>query len=349
MPSSMDSPPLSTGRKVLFGATYLLVLLVIFIAAAEIILRAKGLTPEQSHRIEIRIHPGGRLIARHPSLGFTHVPGSHTIELPTGLRFRMTILPNGLRITRPLESYAVADNREKIWIFGCSYTEGWSLNDDETYAWLIQQRYPQYEVVNFGVGGYGTVHSLLQFREALKTATPKVVVLAYADFHDERNTLSRSHREAIRADSELGPLQHPYAWLDEHDGLQIGYTSAEYFAFPLERQSALAEFLDDQIGIIDTRIRRSDVVSKELIGQMGQLAKSHGVELILANIDRGPAGRRMLRQARTAGIQAVDISVNRQDPRNTNLPHDAHPSALANRKYADRLDKLLRARLANRP
>jgi hypothetical protein len=57
----------------------------------------------------------------------------------------------------------------------------------------------------------------------------------------------------------------------------------------------------------------------------------------------------MLRQARTAGIQAVDISVNRQDPRNTNLPHDAHPSALANRKYADRLDKLLRARLANRP
>lgn len=349
MASSTDSRPLSTGRKVLFGTTYLLVLLVVFIAAAEVILRAKGLTPEQSHRIDIRIHPGGRLIARHPSLGFTHVPGSHVIELPSGLRFRFTIQPNGLRITRPLESYTVPDTREKIWIFGCSYTEGWSLNDDETYPWLIQQRFPQYEVVNFGVGGYGTVHSLLQFREALRTATPKVVVLAYADFHDERNTLSRSHREAIRADNELGPLQHPYAWLGADDRLQIGHSTADYHAFPLERRSSLAQFLDMQIDRLDTRIRRSDVVSQKLIAEMARLAKSHGAEFILANIDRGRDGRRMLMHAQSLGIPTVDISVNRSDPRNTNLPHDAHPSALANRKFADRLDQYLRTRLANQP
>lgn len=349
MSSSASSPPLSTGRKLLFGTTYLAVLLVVFLAAAEIILRAKGLMPEQSHRIDIRIHPGGRLIARHPRLGFTHVSGSHVVELPSGFRFRFTILPNGLRITRPLESYATADTREKIWIFGCSFTEGWSLNDDETYPWLLQQRYPRYEVVNFGVGGYGTVHSLLQFREALETTTPKLVVLAFADFHEERNTLARSHREAIRTDNDLGPLQHPYAWLDANDRLEIGYSTADYHAFPLERRSALAQFVDTQINRLDTRIRRSDAVSRKLIVEMARLAKSHGVVFVLANIDRGLEGRRMLMFAESVGIPTVDISVNRGDLHNTNLPHDAHPSALANRIFADRLDRYLRPYLANQP
>jgi len=40
----------------------------------------------------------------------------------------------------------------------------------KTFPWLLQERFPQYEVVNFGLNGYSTVQSLIQLREALGRA-----------------------------------------------------------------------------------------------------------------------------------------------------------------------------------
>ncbi len=41
------------------------------------------------------------------------------------------------------------------------------------------------------------------------------------------------------------------------------------------------------------------------------------------------------------GILTGDISVDLEDRRNNNLPHDSHPSAHANIQYAQKLKKLL--------
>lgn len=109
--------------------------------------------------------------------------------------FTVTHLPDTLRVTRPLSECHREDRREAIWVFGCSFTHGWSLNDEETYPWVLQQRLPDYQVVNFGVSGYGTLHSLMQFREALRTRDkPKAAVVAYGFLHDRRNTFLRARR-----------------------------------------------------------------------------------------------------------------------------------------------------------
>jgi hypothetical protein len=52
----------------------------------------------------------------------------------------------------------------------------------------------------------------------------------------------------------------------------------------------------------------------------------------------------MLEWCRTASIKAVDISVPLTDPENTNAPHDGHPSAKANRAYAEKLVAYLKSR-----
>ncbi len=60
----------------------------------------------------------------------------------------------------------------------------------------FKKKLPQYEIVNFGVSGYGTIHSLIQFQEALKTrTTPKIAIIAYAWFHDARNTFLRKRKK----------------------------------------------------------------------------------------------------------------------------------------------------------
>ena len=333
---------LSTGRKIVFYAVYLLFIGLVFLVGAEVILRAKGVKPAPYEKVDIRVEPDGRLVSKQPLVGWGHIPGVHTITLPTGFRFRFTIRPNTLRITRPVETYAGPDLPDKIWIFGCSYTEGWSLNDEETYPWLLQERFPGYDVVNFGVGGYGTVHSLAQFREALKTSTPKVAVLAYADFHDERNTLARSHRRAIALDNDLGPLEYPHGSLNAQGRLQITYSDVAYTEVPTARSLAIGQFIEMELSRYDTKRLLSHAVSEALVLETARLAREHGVKFILANIDRGPGGVRMLEFARKQGITAVDISVDRKVPGNTNLPHDGHPSARANRHYADVLEKQLR-------
>lgn len=96
----------------------------------------------------------------------------------------------------------------------------------------------------------------------------------------------------------------------------------------------------------DTKRLRSHAVSEALVLEMAKLAREHGVKFILANIDRGSGGMRMLEFARNHAIPAVDISVDRRIPGNTNLPHDAHPSARANRHFAEVLEGRLRAELA---
>src|SRR5262249_14741076 len=155
------------------------VLVLAFVTGGELILRARGFTPWQADpKVDlIRVEPGSKFFQKHPVLGYAHIEGRFNITLrglsPTKkneLQFTATHLPNTLRITRPLDTYTSSDDREEVWIFGCSFTHGWSVNDDETFAWLLQKRFPEYNVVNFGVSGYGTVHSLLQFRDALRNS-----------------------------------------------------------------------------------------------------------------------------------------------------------------------------------
>jgi hypothetical protein len=94
------------------------------------------------------------------------------VTLPGGYSFTVTHFPSKLRITHPLATYTDRRSKPEIWIMGCSFTHGWSLNDQDTYPWLLQARLPQYVVVNYGVEGYGTLHALLQLREALTTQPP---------------------------------------------------------------------------------------------------------------------------------------------------------------------------------
>jgi lysophospholipase L1-like esterase len=329
----------------------------LFIGGLELVVRAKGVRPWNANAPTvptIEVEPGGKFFRSHPHLGYTHIPGTFSVTLrltnpsavapgdPDHLRFAVTHLPNTLRITRPVDRPAMDSAKPDIWIFGCSFTHGWSVNDNETYPWLLQERMPEYNVVNYGVSGYGTIHSLLQFREALKTRTPRVAVLAYANFHDERNTFERSRRKIMVAYNKLGPVVQPYARLDRAGRLEYFLSTVVYPEFPLMRHLALSHFIEMKYDEREPRWLRSHQVSEALITEMAREAKAKGVTFVVANIN----GTTELNLPAADSIPVVDIALDPTIPENTNLPFDAHPSATAHAKYAARLEAFLKTQLA---
>jgi hypothetical protein len=253
-----------------------------------------------------------------------------------------------LRITHPVDP-AGAESRPEIWIFGCSFTHGWSLSDEETYPWLLQQRFPNHEVVNFGVSGYGTVQSLLQFREALGHRRPAMAVLAYASFHDARNTFLRSRRKETAPWNRLGPLVQPYARLGAGEKLELQMAEVAYTELPFMRHSALMHFVETRYNSIEDYFYKSHRVSEVLVAEMSGLARRNGVPLIVAGIWNDEPTQDMLRFASSLDVPVVDMSVDLDWPANNNLPHDLHPSAEANREYARQLGNFLGERVPRDP
>jgi hypothetical protein len=317
----------------------------IALVGAEMAVRWLGYQPWQVKEIKITVEPGGKFFTPHPTLGYTHVPGAFNAALPDGYTFKVTHLPDTLRVTHPLTTYGMGPRKEEIWIFGCSLTHGWTLNDEETYPWLLQEQFPQYEIVNFGVSGYGTLQSLLQFQEALaERPQPRLVILAYASFHDQRNTLLRLRSKEIVPWNKLGPIVQPYAMLDRAGNLTYTLAGMTYQEFPLMRTSALINLLETTYDYkVEDTFYHSHDVTKAIIREFHRQAQAQGIELVVAGLLSDHLTADTLAFSRNEGIKTVDMSVDLSLRANRNLPHDPHPSPAANRQYAQKLGAFLKS------
>ena len=329
---------MARGRETLFRLI-LSLLTVLFIALAlEVTSRATGYQPWSITKAEITVEPGQTFYQAHPSLGYTHLPGQFKVTLSGSYVFQATHSSDTLRITQPPATSSQQSTPPEIWIFGDSVTYGWSVNDGESYPWLLHERLPEYRVVNFGVGGYGTVHALIQLREALtQQQPPKLAIIAYASWHDPRNTLIRARRKMLLSASHLGPLNHPYARLAEDVKVQIVSDTLEYRAFPLMRYSAFMHAVEQTYNAYEERRTRSHDITKLLMKEIIELCKARGINVIIAGLTSDATTSDLLSYCDSQGAKTININVDLTIKENTNLPFDSHPSAAAHRQYAEKL------------
>lgn len=315
------------------------------LAVAEALLRLMGLQPWPEgilNPAQIRVDPGDTFSQPDATLGHTLIPGSFVVTLPGGHSFHVTHSEQSTRITNPPRQDSSTDLLQGVWIFGCSFTYGWGVDDEHTYPWLLQASLPRCEVVNYGTSGYSTVQSFLQFREELmQRAPPVVVILAYASFHDARNSLSRSWRKLRSLYPDLSNRQYPYAQIDEEGKLVLATKHVRYNEFPFIRNLVTANLIEELYNRVRTRTDRSNRISQLVISEFHQLARSHGIRMILAGISNDPATSEMLRNVHAEGLETADISVDLSIRSYTNEPYDNHPSPLAHRRYAERLREIV--------
>lgn len=344
--SSEGKVELRGKRKILFSISAVILALIAAFGIAEVIARLSGESPwTRPAASNTRIEPGGRFYAAHPSLGYTHLAGRFEVTFGTGYSFAITNGPDTLRATRPTnQTVSKEAMKAGIWIFGCSVTQGWSVNDEETYPWLVQKDFPDSDVVNFGACGYGSLQSLIQFREALNVkAKPKVAVLAYAGFHDERSTATRNWRKAMAmANNENGLLLLPRARFEDDERLKVEMSEFTYREFPGMRYFALIHSLEKLYDSYEERSCKSAEAAREILKQFAAVCAENNILFIVAGISGDRSTSSMLNHCRQQGMLTADISVDHKSAEYNNLPHDSHPNAKAHREYAKALSAVLK-------
>ncbi|MEK6880775.1 MAG: SGNH/GDSL hydrolase family protein, partial [Nanoarchaeota archaeon] len=78
---------------------------------------------------------------------------------------------------------------QKIVLLGDSFTEGLSVEYNQTFGYLLEQNI-QYEVINFGLGGIGTSQSYFIMREYALKYNPDIIIYNFYP-NDVRDNMER--------------------------------------------------------------------------------------------------------------------------------------------------------------
>ncbi len=339
-----QSPAPRRLRTTAFVLVFVLLLFATALALGEAAARLWGETPWVVGERDIRVEPGGSMFETHPTLGYQLRSGRYDVTLETGYRWVMSNDENRRRATHRLDVVEPETGRDEIWILGCSFAYGYAADDSESVPWILQSRMRDDTIVNLGVPGYGTIHALVQMREALAVGQrPKVAVIAYFDNHDERNTFDRHRRKLIATFNRLGPMVQPYARLGRDGRLSVSMADSVYTEWPLMRYSALVHGLEQRYNAWDAQSCRNHEVTKAILAELDQLCRRHQVKLIVAGMSPRPLTQDTLAFCRKQGILATDISFDWDDGTNWNWPGDpAHPSPAGYEQLATNLECYLK-------
>jgi tetratricopeptide (TPR) repeat protein len=335
--------PIGSGKSLIFGVLLALMLLLFTAGLAEITLRLVGRGPLRVKPFDVRVEPGGSLFIVDPLLGYRMRPGRFQVRMQSGYTFYLTNNSQGSRISETDDRLPEQDDRPELWLLGCSFTFGYGVDDQDSIAWRLQAAMPQYDIVNYGVPGYGTAQALVQLREAFRAGRrPRAAILLYVDVHDIRNTLLREGRRVLWQFSRLGPMQHPYVRL-KPDGLRVITSDQLYRPFPLASRSAAVNAIEELYNRWEAMRVDSHETTKALFTNLGKVCAAEHVPLVVAGLNQSAETEDTLAHCRRQGIAAFSISFDTTNQENGNWPADpTHPSPLGYARLAANLMSKLR-------
>lgn len=217
----------------------------------------------------------------------------------------------------------------RVAIYGCSFTYGTGLADDETFTALLQRGLPAVRILNRGVGGHGTVQNLLQLRRDIACGAIDAAVFAIISDHRFRNIAhpQRMQQYLSREWYQLGVEHVPVARLDSMGGVRIIYPPIWQ---PVLREADFQIFLPD-----DHMINTATFAVLDLVRATAQAAGIPLGFVLLDDLDRDFNTAVCARFPETRDISTP------YDRDHTFLPQDIHPNVRANALFADRLAPLI--------
>jgi len=187
--------------------------------------------PSVAFRFETSPSP---YVTQDATLGYRASPGKYVHSFlrkrRTGswerLKVNYTVNADGTRWTGKCGS-AGARN---VHIFGDSYAAGYGVNDEQTFAFLLQAARDDLCVRLHALAGYGTVQALLQVQQLQRSIqSGDIIVVAYGDFQDERNVAAPSRLRALEdwvrtvEGRPVDPFKLPKASVDGQGTIGITY------------------------------------------------------------------------------------------------------------------------------
>lgn len=332
-------------RGLLFGALTAAIALGLAAAGAELALRLAGYEPWAP----LPLPPGQPVIFQpDPVLGWRHREGDYLFPAfsPRGQAVRMRFLADGSRAT----GAAPGAGEGRVLLVGGSFTEGFAVSDEETFAWKLQQRFPSLRFANHGTGAYGTHQSLLLLEQLLAQGEPPVLVIyGFMEGHDIRNVATAEWTRMLAQTARRHQaVAVPHADLDGQ-GAVVRRPAAAYPLWPLRERSAALAFLQHAWASFAARSRSAarQTVTEQLLLEMHALCQRHGTRLLVALLYASDARRLRTAQWLAAhGIELVDCS----HPLTAGfyVPGDGHPNDRLHSVWAACIARGLRPRLQGR-
>ena len=309
----------------------------------ELAARIAGHRPWRPIVRSVDLEPPGAFFRSHDKLGYAGRPGAFHVTLnPTtssSVSYRVTHDADGYRISEPPR--AGPEDRPEVWLFGGSFTHGYGVDDDETYAWRLQQRFSGHRFRNYGMDAYGTYHSFLQFEDLLaRGKRAAFVILAYASFHDARNVRSRYWTKTLAPQPITKGITYPYVRLGEDGNLTPHGGPIDYFEWPGMRTLAAVHLAESSYNRLEDRRLRSFEVTAMLIEKMIERARERRMSFVLGGVYPDDGTKAMV-YSMGRSVPILDLSLPFDDPTLRIRPHDSHPSPKGHRVIADRLGALL--------
>lgn len=275
-----------------------------------------------------------------PVLGWRPKPGVYTLPAyDWSGAAHVTI-----RADRSRATGAPPEQTPELVFIGCSFTFGWGVTDEETFAGVLQQRRPQWRVMNLGVPAYGGYQSMLRLEQLLASGVkPKRVLYGYMQGHEMRNIAHPVWTYMIEKYSTQGMVAVPYPTLDAN-GQLVRHPPERYPGWPLRSYLALVPLLEQQWAIFarHDRIEQRMDIADRIILDMWQLCRAHGIEFGVVLLQAQPAWKdHYARLLGSRDIRLIDCDI----PPTADLvvPHDGHPNARAHGMYADCIERGLTA------
>ncbi len=189
-------PPLPRSRRIVFtlvtaAAGVLLSVLVLEVGARSLLAWRARTSPPVAERLELlEVNPAGTGSYRNrPNLDLTTRVGGRLVHIHTN-RFGMPWRDVSLE----------GDGRRRIAFLGDSFTFGcWADDVEHSFVGVFEQNVSTrlWEVLDFGVGGYGFADQELLLRERVADFEPSYVILAAYNGNDFRDTWLGLDKERI--------------------------------------------------------------------------------------------------------------------------------------------------------
>ena len=180
--------------------------------------------------------------------------------------------------------------KNKIIFIGGSVTQGWAVDDQETFSSFIQKRNKKYKISNFGVSAYGGFQSLLLLEKIFNNNKGiKLVIYGYTPHHEVRNVAAGSWMYLLNFFSTRGFIKLPYASIDKENNL-IRNKPIKYINLPFGNKSALIAKLEKKIMKIKSLKReyKKFEISKAIIKEMNMISKENNSEFKFLILEKLP-------------------------------------------------------------
>jgi len=195
----------------------------------------------------------------------------------------LTILNNGNRYSGKNSS------DQKIIIVGGSFTQGWGVNDDETFSYKLQKELKNFSIKNYGQSGYSGVQSYLLLKELLhQTKNPKLIIYGFIDHHEYRNVARGEWLETLLKYSRTGHVNSPkvpFVTLNKKKEL-IFHKPSGYLQLPLREDLSLVALIEKTIMKHTTKRRKKQQkeVARKIFLKMKNISEKFNSKFIVVNL-----------------------------------------------------------------